>query len=183
MVQEGPLSDASVVCRRRREVAHKPDIADGGDMARYRTTVDSPASAQEVFAFLADFQTIAEWDPGVRSAKLLHGEPGEVGARYYVVSAFLGRAIPLEYEVLESVAPTDRFEGRVVLEAHTADFRSYDVITVAPTGSGCSVTYDADLALKGLRRPLDPLLALAFKVIGDRARNGLARAVQNQPVA
>ena len=70
-----------------------------------------------------------------------------------------------------------------MLEAHTSDFRSYDVITVAPTPSGCLVSYDADLALKGVRRPFDPVLRLAFKVVGDRARNGLARAVQNQPVA
>ena len=27
-------------------------------MARYRTTVDSPAAAHEVFAYLADFQTV-----------------------------------------------------------------------------------------------------------------------------
>ena len=152
-------------------------------MARYRTTVESPAPAHEVFAYLADFQTVAEWDPGVRSARRLHGEPGEVGTRYFVVAGFLGRGIPLEYEILDSVAPTGRSAGRVVLEAHTSDFRSYDVITVVPTPSGCRVTYDADLALKGVRRPFDPLLRLMFKVVGDRARNGLARAVQNQPVA
>lgn len=152
-------------------------------MARYRTTVDSPAAAKDVFAYLADFRTVAEWDPGVRSARLLHGEPGAQGATYYVVAGFLGRGIPLEYEILESIAPTDRFEGRVVLEAHTSAFRSYDVITVAPTDSGCTVTYDADLALKGVRRPFDLFLSLAFKVIGDRARNGLAGAVRTQPVS
>ena len=42
------------------------------------------------------------------------------------------------------------------------DFRSYDVITVTPVGTGCEVTYDADLALQGLRRIADPLLRLAF---------------------
>jgi carbon monoxide dehydrogenase subunit G len=152
-------------------------------MARYRTSVDSPAPAETVFAYLADFQTVAEWDPGVRSARVLRGEPAEVGTRYFVVAGFLGRSIPMEYEVLESVSPTARHEGRVVLEAHTADFRSYDVITVAPTATGCRVTYDADLALKGVRRPFDPILRMAFKVIGDRARNGLAKAVRTQPVA
>lgn len=152
-------------------------------MARYVTTVDSPAPAEEVFAYLADFQTVAEWDPGVRSARRLHGEPGAVGTRYFVVAGFLGRGIPLEYEVLDSVAPAGESPGRVVLEAQTSDFRSYDVITVAPTASGCRVTYDADLALRGLRRPFDPLLSLAFKVIGDRARTGLARAVSTETVA
>ncbi len=152
-------------------------------MAHYRTTIDSPAPASDVFAYLADFQTVAEWDPGVTSARLLHGEPAAVGTTYFVVAGFLGRGIPLEYEILESLAPAQRSEGRVVLEAHTGAFRSYDVITVAPTSTGCRVTYDADLALKGLRRPFDPFLAVTFKVIGDRARRGLARAVQTQPVS
>jgi hypothetical protein len=70
-----------------------------------------------------------------------------------------------------------------VLEANTADFRSYDVITVTPTANGCEVVYDADLALKGLRRPFDPLLRLAFTVIGARAKAGLESAVQMRTLA
>jgi hypothetical protein len=33
---------------------------------------------------------------------------------------------------------------------------------------GTRVTYDADLALKGLLRIVDPVLALAFNRVGDR---------------
>ncbi len=139
-------------------------------MAHYRTTVSSPAPAEEVFAYLADFATVAEWDPGIATARLLSGEAGTTGARYEVVAQFLGRRTPLVYEILESVPPTDGSAGHVVLEAVTSDFRSHDVITVVPDGAGCSVTYDADLALQGFRRPFDPFLGLAFRVIGDRAR-------------
>ena len=152
-------------------------------MARYRTTVDSPAPAAEVFAYLADFASVALWDPGVRSAELISGTPGAINARYRVVAAFLGRAVPLEYEILESVPPTAQYPGRVELEAHTTDFRSHDVITVQPTATGCSVTYDADLALKGVRRPFDPFLRFAFTIIGERARRGLAAAVLMKQVA
>jgi carbon monoxide dehydrogenase subunit G len=152
-------------------------------MAHYRTTVETPATADEVFAYLADFATVAQWDPGVSDAELIDGEPGRTGARYRVDARFLWRTLPLEYEILEAVEPAETFPGRVVLEAQTSDFRSYDVITVTPRKEGCSVTYDADLALLGVRRPFDPLLAMAFRVIGDRARAGLAAAVQMRPVA
>ncbi len=152
-------------------------------MAHYTTTVTSPAPAADVYAYLADFASVAEWDPGVSAAELVDGQPGHTGARYRVTASFLGRSIPLEYRILESVEPTEKFAGRVVLEAVTADFRSYDVITVAPTSTGCSVTYDADLALRGLRRPFDPALRLAFKVIGDRARDGLDKAVRTRSVS
>ncbi len=152
-------------------------------MAHYRTTVDSQQPAAKVYSYLADFASVAQWDPGVSDAELISGEPGRTGARYRVQVRFLARTISLEYEILESVEPEGTFGGRVVLEAHTADFRSYDIITVTPRGSGCTVTYDADLALKGVRRPFDPALSLAFRVIGDRARDGLAAAVQMRPVA
>lgn len=152
-------------------------------MAHYVTTVASPASADQVFAYLADFSTIAEWDPGVREAHLLSGEPARTGAVYRVVTSTLGVAVPLDYTILECEPPSNGFAGRVVLEADTSDFRSYDVITVVPKSKGSEVTYDADLALKGIRRPFDPFLRLAFRVIGDRAAAGLARAVQMRPVA
>ncbi|MBV8221122.1 MAG: hypothetical protein JO325_21875, partial [Solirubrobacterales bacterium] len=43
----------------------------------------------------------------------------------------------------------------------------------AATGTGTRVTYAADLRLKGLLRLADPLLALAFRRVGDRALAGL----------
>jgi hypothetical protein len=46
---------------------------------------------------------------------------------------------------------------------------SHDRITFKTTATGTRVTYDADLRPKGLLRPADPLLALAFKRVGDRA--------------
>ncbi len=151
-------------------------------MAHYCTTVQSPAPAEDIFTYLADFATVAEWDPGVKSAHLLGGEPGRTGARYLVKASFLGRTMPLEYVILESVEPTAEFAGRVVLEAITPDFRSYDIITVAPRRGGSTVTYDADLALRGFRRPFDPFLRVAFKIIGDRFRAGLESAVQLRSV-
>lgn len=145
-------------------------------MAHYRAIVRSDAPAERVFHYLADFATIALWDPNVASAELLSGTAGTAGARYRVVTG----SLPLEYEILEAIAPANGFAGRVELEATTAAFRSYDVITVTPTSRGCEVQYDADLALNGARRIFDPILRLAFPVIGGRARAGLAAALQKQ---
>lgn len=158
-------------------------MTDGGTMARYCTTVSSPAPADQVYEYLADFSSIAQWDPGVSAARRVSGQAGHAGAIYRVTTSNLGIALPLDYEILEAIPPMDGFAGRIVVEAQTRDFRSYDVITVTPTAHGCEVTYDADLALKGIRRPFDPFLRVAFKVIGDRARNGLQQAVQMRTAA
>lgn len=145
-------------------------------MARYSTTVSSTLTVAEAFDYLSDFATIAQWDPGVADAELVHGEAGQVGARYRVDTVLLGRVTPLEYAIAVRVEAPDG-SRRVDLRAENADFVSYDVITVRPAGPGSEVTYDADLALKGVRRLFDPGLWVLFQVIGRRAEGGLRAAL------
>ena len=39
-------------------------------MARYQATLNSPESREALFDYLADFRSAAEWDPGVKAARL-----------------------------------------------------------------------------------------------------------------
>ncbi|HUO47835.1 MAG TPA: SRPBCC family protein [Acidimicrobiales bacterium] len=141
-------------------------------MARYHTTIHSRRRAQETFEYLSDFSTTAEWDPGVVEAERVSSGPVGLGSAFRVVASFLGRRVSLDYRVVE-------FEPnrRVVLRADAPTVCSVDEITVVPTDVGSVVTYDADLRVRGLFRLADPLLALAFRRIGDRARDGLVRAL------
>jgi Polyketide cyclase / dehydrase and lipid transport len=156
-------------------------------MARYVTTVSSTMSPIAAFAYLVDFASVAQWDPGVTKATLSDGVTGAVAARYDVTSRFLWRSLPLEYEILRSVPPTDSKDGIVVLRADTDDLTSLDTITVtAATGGsdgGSEVTYDAVVTLKGPRRVFDPAMAAALFVIGRRAEAGLRRALSPVPSA
>jgi hypothetical protein len=89
------------------------------------------------------------------------------------VSRFLGRPVALEYRITDYDRPT-----RVVLAADEASIRSTDEILVTPTDGGSRVTYEADLRLKvPFGSWMDPLLALAFRRIGDRAAAGLRKAL------
>jgi carbon monoxide dehydrogenase subunit G len=89
------------------------------------------------------------------------------------VARFLGRRVPLEYEIT-----TFERARRVVFVAEQGAVRSTDEIRFASTGVGTSVTYEADLRLKGLVGDLvDPLLGLAFRRIADRAAAGLRKAL------
>jgi carbon monoxide dehydrogenase subunit G len=147
-------------------------------MARFDTTVIATADPQVIFDFLADFSTVAQWDPGVSAARLVDGVAGATGARYLVTAEFLGRRIPLEYHCLLAERPTDSGgSGRIELRAENADFVSFDVITIRPVGAGTEVRYDADLALRGIRRIGDLGLRVVFEVIGRRASRGLGKAL------
>jgi Polyketide cyclase / dehydrase and lipid transport len=141
-------------------------------MARYRTTVHSRLDIDEAFAYLADFAHSAEWDPGVVEARRLTEAPIGLGTRFRVVASSLGRRIPLEYEVT-AYEPAERVE----LTAESAVIRSVDEITFTATATGTNVTYDAGLQGRGAFHLADPLLALAFRRIGDRARGGLQDAL------
>lgn len=134
-------------------------------MARYLATVPSSRTADETFAYLAEFSNAQEWDPGVvRGARLDDGPLG-VGSRFEITVRSL-RESSLVYEV----TAYDATARRVVLRGTNALVVSLDEITVAPDGS---VTYDADLRFRGPLRVLDPMLRLSFKPIGDKAASGL----------
>lgn len=146
-------------------------------MARYVARVSSGFTPERVYDYLANFTTIAEWDPGVTSAELLSGQPATEGAIYRVVAAFGPRKIPLDYRVLFAAPPHSRQPGRILLEATTSEFSSRDIIEVSAADTGCVAVYDATLELAGLRQVADPLMQLAFNIVGRRAENGLITAL------
>jgi carbon monoxide dehydrogenase subunit G len=140
-------------------------------MARYIATVSSTRPPDEVFAYLADFRSVAEWDPSVRSAVHVDGDdPIGVGAIFRVTVKTTLSEIVLDYKTIELERPQ-----RIVLRAENNTMVSLDTITIRDDGhGGAAVTYDAKIDLKGLRKLADPLLGLAFKRLGDNARDGLA---------
>jgi len=152
-------------------------------MARFVTRISTQAPAGRALDHLADFETVAQWDPGIASARWLSGDPGRVGARYEVVAAFGPRHLPLEYEVIERRDPEGEEAGRVVLVASTGTFTSHDTITVTPLSTGSVVEYDAHLTLHGLGRVLDWPMNRVFQVIGSRAERGLHAALAGLTVA
>ena len=59
---------------------------------------DTPPSA--VFAYLSDFTTSEEWDPGTLETTLVEGDGG-VGSRYRNRSVFRGRETELTYVTVD----------------------------------------------------------------------------------
>jgi carbon monoxide dehydrogenase subunit G len=146
-------------------------------MARYLTTIDTRCSPQDVFTYMADVRNFAGWDPGVRRAALVQGESPGLGTAYNVEVRAGPGTITLRYEIVEWDPPR-----RLVLRAKTGTLRSIDEIRVDPSDIGARVTYDADLTLRGVARLANPLLAFAFRRIGDRAARGLRSALEAEPL-
>jgi hypothetical protein len=141
-------------------------------MARYHAQVDSQRSAAETFDYLATFSNAAQWDPGTLAAEQLDPGPVGVGTRFRLIVPFLGRRLALVYRV-------SRYQPHreVTLDAVSPLLRLQDRIVVSPVGQGASLSYDAQVTLRGPLSLLDPLLNRGFARVGSRAAAGLSRAL------
>jgi len=134
---------------------------------RLQRSVTVDASPEKVFAYLSDFTTTEEWDPGTVRCVRTSGDGG-VGTAYLNTSKFLGRETELTYTVL------DVDHGRrVQLRGQNKTVTATDTIKVSPNGSGSDVLYTADFEFHGVARLLLPLFMGALKKLGDDAEKGL----------
>lgn len=134
-------------------------------MARYRMRLRTARSTGDVFAYLSDLEHFADWDPGIESSVQIAGDGPGIGAAYDVKAS--GSVLRYEVDVFDP-------PHRIRATGRNRWLTSVDTISVSNEGAGSVVTYDADLRLHGLLRIGDPILALTFKRMGDRARDGLA---------
>lgn len=141
-------------------------------MARYHATLDTARPLEEVFAYLSDFATTQEWDPGIVRAERVGTASVGAGTEFRLLARFLGRTTPITYRITEYDPPRS-----VTFVGENAAVVSRDRMTFEPAGGGTRVRYDADLTLKAPLRLADPLLRLVFDRVGDRALAGLERAL------
>ncbi len=134
---------------------------------RIEETVTTKRPLSEVFAYVADFTKVAEWDPGIRLSTRVSGDGG-VGTRYEVEATFAGRVVPMTYEVVEREDPE-----RIVLRGTAPTAEAIDDIRFEADGEGTRITYRAEFTLKGVLRFFGLLLRPVFTRLGKKALAGL----------
>jgi hypothetical protein len=140
-------------------------------MAHYRDTVDSSMEAEDLFDYMADFSNAEQWDPGTKTAKRLDdGKIGE-GSKFELVVEFLGRENAFTYEIVEYDRP-----NKVAVRAESDASTLLDTMSVEKgLGADNVLTYDAKLELKGVRKALNPVMAVLFKRLCEKGKRGLER--------
>jgi carbon monoxide dehydrogenase subunit G len=130
--------------------------------------IEVPRSVEESFAYVADFTTVAGWDPGIHESRKVSGDGG-VGTVYEVQAEFRGKTMPFTYTVTA-------FEEnvRIVLDGVGEKATSLDTIAFEATrDGGTCITYSADFKLKGVLRAAEPFLGGTFKTLARKALAGL----------
>ena len=137
-------------------------------MAVLKERIDTSLNIDEAFAFVADFANSAQWDPGVATSERLDDGPLRVGARYRLGVRMGSRVTPMTYEITHLEAPR-----RVVLAGEGSGVSATDDISFDAVEGGVTITYVADIRLRGALRLLSPFAGGAFRRVAERARAGM----------
>jgi dehydrogenase/reductase SDR family protein 12 len=135
-----------------------------------KETIHTPLSTEAAFAYVADFASSQEWDPGVATAERVGDGPIGVGTRYRLGVRIGNRVAPMEYRITELDPP-----NRVVLVGSGSGVSAVDTIEFGRTATGTTVDYTADIRLDGIRRLAQPFLGKTFAKIARDASAGMQR--------
>lgn len=140
-----------------------------------RITLSRPL--HEVYAYLADFSSIEQWDPGVFTAeKATPGAP-RVGTRFVLSLNVFGKAQPMQYELVTLDAPLDG-RATLVLTGQGEGFSAVDTLALtALDAQHTQLDYRAELQVAPMPRVLHPLLRAWGRRLGNLAMNGLIKAM------
>lgn len=138
-------------------------------ITRTINVADTPPSA--VYAYLSDFTTSEQWDPGTLETTLVEGDGG-VGSRYLNRSVFRGRQTELTYVTVD--LQPDRL---VVMRGENKTVIARDTMSISrdERGTGTVLVYEADFTFKGLAKLATPFLRGQLTRLGDEAEAALAR--------
>ena len=126
----------------------------------------------EVFAFLGDFTTTNEWDPGTVSTTRTGGDGG-LGTTYANISEFMGRTVELTYETITYEVPT-----RVQFRGRNGGTTATDSMTFTAQPDGTtSIHYRADFEFPLLLRLVAPLVVGAACPSSPTGREQIKRSL------
>jgi uncharacterized protein YndB with AHSA1/START domain len=140
-------------------------------MTTIERTITVAKPLDRVFAYLSDFTTTTEWDPGTVRTVRVDGDGG-VGTQYKNTSKFAGRETELVY-VVERLVPNEV----ISLRGENKSVVAHDTMTFTERGASTEVLYVAEFDFKGVAKYVAPLLGPAFKKLGDDAEKGMTEAL------
>ncbi|MCP4467799.1 MAG: SDR family NAD(P)-dependent oxidoreductase [Halieaceae bacterium] len=144
-------------------------------MTTLNESVDVARGIDEVFAYVSDFTTTAEWDATATSAVKLTSGKIRVGTEFKVVCALPVGSVPITYRITELRAPDFlRLEGRSAL------FTVTDSIHFYRSERGTQIDYEAKFEFKGILAPVFSLSRKGLENMGWESVDGLRAALEDE---
>jgi len=137
-----------------------------------KRTITTTLPLKDSFEYLADFSNAAEWDPGTVTSKARDDQAPHVGQEYDLEVAWGDRRLDMVYTITK-LDDNDLLE----LVGDGSTTHAVDTMTFTTDGETTTVTYQADIRLKGILRIAEPFLKSKFTSLGDEAEYGLSTAL------
>ena len=138
---------------------------------KIRKVIRSKTPLKKVFAYLSDFTSTTDWDPGTVVTTRVQGN-NSVGTEYRNTSTFAGRQTQLTYIVVQFIP-----DQMIRLRGENKTVVAIDTMTFQQVGEETEVTYTAEFSFKGITRFLALFLKPAFVKLGNQAEVGMAKAL------
>ncbi|MCV0403381.1 MAG: SRPBCC family protein [Chloroflexi bacterium] len=119
-----------------------------------RTTIEAPPD--EVFAYLADLDRLAEWQSGVTEARRTSDGEMAVGATAHVTRQLMGQRIDAPLTVTAYEPPRHLAVGSEV-----SGVRADATLDVAPAATGSEVVFAMEIRGSMLTAFMEPMIASA----------------------
>jgi dehydrogenase/reductase SDR family protein 12 len=139
--------------------------------------VEVKRPVEEVFAYVSDFATTAEWDSTARSARKLSSGAISVGTQFEVVCALPVGSVTLLYTVQKLQKLQDN--SVIELRGQCAFFEVRDTITLSSTTTGTRIDYRAEFQFKPLISSVAALSSKGLEKMGRESVAGLAEALED----
>lgn len=136
--------------------------------------VEVKRPVEEVFAYVSDFTTTAEWDSTVLRARKLTVGAIAVGTQFEVVCALPVGSVTLLYTVY-----TLRDNSRIELVGRCAFFEVRDIIQLSATATATRIDYRAEFDFKPLVSGVAALSRHGLEKMGRESVAGLREALQD----
>lgn len=127
----------------------------------------------DVFNYLSDFSTIAEWDASVFSCQKISDGAIGVGTKFDLILKSAGRHVAMDY-TLKTYQ-----KQHLIFEGIAKDFVAIDSIWFKETAQGIEITWQADISFEGILAHLLPIMKPALLKLGKTSMQGLAQALAN----
>ena len=147
---------------------------------RVKASTVVSGSKREVFWWLADFSTTAEWDPNVKAARRLirKAQQPAVGDTFEVTTLWKGNQSEMTYRL----TGVDEASGTIELAGESEMACATDMIRISEADDSTDaqprtrVDYTLDVELRGWRHPLIGFISGDLHTLGRESIAGLEAA-------
>lgn len=124
-------------------------------MQRVERSARIGAPPEEVFAYLADLENLAEWQSGVVSAEVTTGGEMRAGSTARVVRELMGQRVEAPLTVTEYEPPR-----RMGIGSEVSGVRALATLDLAPEGDDATaLSFAMEIRGSGLTAFMEPMIA------------------------